>query len=573
MAERNVDNAGAPAQHQPVRAPRGLTPSCKGWAQEAALRALMNSLDPDVAENARELVLYGGNYRAARDWDCFAAIVASLRELENDQTLLVHSGKPVGVFRSPASAPRVIIANAFPDLGPDLDLDPNSSSPGRSRPIGTIGAKHSPAGSWLYAGTQSALQDAFELFATLASKYFDRSLAGKLVVAGGMGALGGAQPLAALMNGAAFLGIDADPERIKRRVKSGYCDVMVNDLDESLRILKNTVRKREPASVGLIGNCAAVMPELARRGVVPDLLSSRILHHEPGDPADPMGYIPQNLTAQQAADLRHRDAHAYREQALDSIAAQVRAMLALQRLGAVAFDRGTGILALAYERGVRDALEIPDLASGTAGLAGGPTRDSRTSDDRNSVTCLALSGEPAEIARTDRLLLDLFPEDNDLLRWIALAGKHVRFQGLPARAFRLEFSQLVKFAAAVNELVAQRELTAPIVIGEVSLTGSDAGAGSVIDDGGWSVVTEMLITPGSAAWITIDSPRGAGGGAQRSVRRVIVADGTPETSDRLNRATIGTRAAANLQAAPHPHKSDVEAAELARKQLIRIPMP
>ncbi len=570
MADRSIENAGASILYQPVRAPRGETLSCKGWAQEAAMRALMNSLDPDVAENPRELVLYGGNHKAARDWDCFQAIEASLRELENDQTLLVHSGKPVGVFRTQAGAPRMIIANAFPDLS----LDPNSNLPGRSRPIGTIGAKHSPAGSWLYVGTQSALQDSFELFATQASKYFAGSLAGRLVVAGGMGALGGAQPLAALLNGAAFLGIDADPERIKRRVKSGYCDVMVNDLDEALRILKNAVRKREPASVGLIGNCAAVMPELARRGVVPDLLTSRVLHHEPDDPADPLGYIPQNLTAEQAADLRHRDPRAYREQALDSIAAQLRAMLALQRLGAVAFDQGSGILTLGYEQGVRDASEIPDLASATAGLAGGPTHDSRA-----LVTCLALSGEPAEIARTDRLLLDLFPEDIDLHRWITLAGKHVRFQGLPARVYRLESGQLVKFASAVNVLVAQRELAAPVVIGEVSLTDSDAGPRPVIDDGdGWSVITEMLNTTGSAAWITIDSILGTAGGGQPSVRRptvkqVIVADGTPETSDRLNRALVGTAAAANLQPAPYPRKSNVEAGEIARKQLIKIPMP
>jgi urocanate hydratase len=288
-----------------------------------------------------------------------------------------------------------------------------------------------------------------------------------------------------------------------------------------------------------------------------------------------MGYIPQNLTVEHAADLRRRDPSAYREQALDSIAAQLRGMLALQRLGAMAFDRDTGILTLAYERGVSDAFEIPELASGTARLVGGLAQDGRA-----SVTCLALSGEPIDIARTDRLLLDLFPEDSDLHRWITLAGRHVRFQGLPARVCRLESSRLIKFASAVNGLVAQRELAAPVVIGEVSLTDGDAGPGPVIDDGdGWSVIGEMLNTAGCAAWITIDSSLGAaGGGAQPSMRRpniirVIVADGTPETSERLNRAMAGAPAAANLHPAQHNRKSNVEARELARKQLIKIPMP
>jgi urocanate hydratase len=562
MADHSVDNAGAATRYQPVRAPRGATPSCKGWAQEAAVRMLMNSLDPEVAENPPELVLYGGNYQAAPDWDCFRAIVASLRELENDQTLLVHLGRPVGIFRTQAGAPRVVIVNAFSSLSFDLD----SNSPGHSQPASGV---DSPAGSWLYVGTQSALQDATELFAALANKYFAGNLAGKLVVAGGIGALGGAQPLAAALNGAAFLGIDTDGERIKRRVKSGYCEVMVNDLDEALRILKNAVRKREAVSVGLIGNCAAVIPELARRGVLPDLVTSQILHQRPGDSADPMQYIPQNLSAEQATDLRHRDPRAYREQALDSIAAHVRGMLALQRLGAVAFDRGTGILALAHERGVLDAFEIPDLASESAGSLGGPLNDGRA-----TVVSVAISGEPADIARTDRLLLDLFPEDSDLHRWITLAAKHVRFQGLPARVCRLESGRLVKFASAVNELVAHRELKAPVVIGEASIVDNYPGPRPIVEDAaGWSFIAEMLNTVGSASWITIDAGGGAASGAQLSISQVLVADGAPETSDRMSRAMLGTPSPANLQPARPIWNSGAEAAEFMRKQLVKRPMP
>ncbi|HKO05071.1 MAG TPA: urocanate hydratase, partial [Candidatus Acidoferrales bacterium] len=339
---------GTPS-HAAIRAPRGTAISCKGWQQEAALRMLMNNLDPEVAERPEELVVYGGTGKAARNWACYEAIVKSLRALENDETLLVQSGKPVAVFRTHAWAPRVLIANANL-VGHWSDWEHF----GELERAGLTMYGQMTAGSWIYIGTQGILQGTYETFAAAARKHFGGDLAGRLVVTGGMGGMGGAQPLAATMNGAAFLGIDVDPERIKRRVKTGYCDVMVNDLDEALRILKNAVRKREAASVGLVGNCADVVPELARRGVVPDLLTDQTSAHDPVG-----GYIPQRLSVAQAAELRQRDAAEYRRRSLASIAAHVQGMLDLMRLGAVTFDYGNNIRTFAFEQGVKDAYAFP----------------------------------------------------------------------------------------------------------------------------------------------------------------------------------------------------------------------
>src|SRR5271167_3745408 len=336
--------------YQPVRAPRGSALSCKGWQQEAALRMLMNNLDPDVAEKPEDLIVYGGRGKAARNWNCYHAIVASLRSLENDETLLVQSGKPVGIFRTHSYAPRVLIANSnlvghWSDWKHFDELDR----------AGLTMYGQMTAGSWIYIGTQGILQGTYETFAAAGRKHFHTAdLAGKLVASGGMGGMGGAQPLAATLNGAAFLGIDVDPEHIKRRVKTGYCDVMVNDLDEALRILKNAVRKREAASVGLVGNCADVVPEMARRGVVPDLLTDQTSAHDPVG-----GYIPQGLSVEQAAELRQRDAAEYRRRSLASIAAHVQGMLDLMRLGAVTFDYGNNIRTFAFEQGVKDAYAFP----------------------------------------------------------------------------------------------------------------------------------------------------------------------------------------------------------------------
>src|SRR6516225_2496069 len=331
--------------YQPMRAARGTQISCKGWQQEAALRMLMNNLDPEVAEKPEDLIVYGGRGKAARNWNCFHAIVESLKSLEGDETLLVQSGKPVGIFRTHAYAPRVLIANS--NLVGHWSDWKNFDELDRS---GLMMYGQMTAGSWIYIGSQGILQGTYETFAAAGRKHFGGDLSGKLVVSGGMGGMGGAQPLAATMNGGAFLGIDVDPERIKRRVKSGYCDVMVNSLDEALRILKNAVRKREATSVGLVGNCADLIPELAKRGVVPDLLTDQTSAHDPIG-----GYVPNGMTLEAVLELRKQYPEEYKKRALEAIAAHVQGMLDLQKLGSVTFDYGNNIRTFAFDQGVRNA--------------------------------------------------------------------------------------------------------------------------------------------------------------------------------------------------------------------------
>ena len=589
-----------PAAHampnERIRAPRGSTLSCQGWAQEAALRMLMNSVDPEVAERPGELLLQGGGWRDAYGWDCFRALAASLRELENDQTLLVHFGRPVAVFRTRLEAPRVVLVNAFSgwQLAPELGTHSSNVSlenVSRGEPF--------TAGSWMYVGTQSALQNAFDLLASLALRYFGGRLEGRLVAVCGLGARGGAQPLAAALQGAAVLGIDADAERIKRRVKTGYCDLMVNDLDEALRVLKNAVRRSVGTSVGLIGNCAAIIPELARRGVLPDLVMNTVgmmnatARRNVSAASDTLAYIPRNFTVAQAADLLQRDAHAYREQAIDSIAEHVRGLLELQRLGALVHDCGGELGALAHPfrndgRGVREAFEISGVASAEKGAG-------LTPDGRVAITYVALSGAPADIARADRLLLEICPDDADLQRWIPLVKKQVRFQGLPARACRLEFAKLGEFMSAVNDSVARNEFQAPVVIAEndaacacedSQLRATDEfgllpGRESAISDanpytGAGAVVGAMLESEGSAAWISIISTNGdreKGDDRNGRIWRTMVADGGRETSARVEREWRTTESRAIPPIAPHRFVDSAAAADLLRERLVRIVMP
>src|SRR6185437_7894205 len=382
--------------YEPQRAPRGTKISCKGWQQEAALRMLMNNLDAEVGERPEDLVVYGGRGKAARNWECFHAIVNSLRNLESDETLLVQSGKPVGIFRTHSYAPRVLIANA--NLVGHWDDWKHFNELERA---GLTMYGQMTAGSWIYIGTQGILQGTYETFAAAARKHFgaNADLSGKLVVSGGMGGMGGAQPLAATLNGAAFLGIEVDPERIKKRLKTGYCDVMVNNLDEALRILKNAVRKREATSVGLVGNCADLIPELAKRGVVPDLLTDQTSAHDPIG-----GYIPQGLSLDEAKELRQRDPESYRKRAMESIAVHVEGMLALQKMGAITFDYGNNIRTFAFEQGVKNAYDfagsVPDSSGRLFCKGGGPFR------------WPALPGEPRTFHRPDGLVLQLFPQMN-----------------------------------------------------------------------------------------------------------------------------------------------------------------
>ena len=543
-----------------IRAPRGATLSCKGWQQEAALRMLMNNLDPEVAERPADLVVYGGSGKAARNWACYDAIVASLRALENDETLLVQSGKPVGIFRTHEYAPRVLIANS--NLVGHWN---NWEKFGELDRAGLTMYGQMTAGSWIYIGTQGILQGTYETFAAAARKHFGGDLAGKLVVSGGMGGMGGAQPLAATLNGGAFLGIDVDPERIKRRVKSGYCDVMVNDLDESLRILKNAVRKREAASVGLVGNCADLIPALAKRGVVPDLLTDQTSAHDPLG-----GYVPQGLDVAAAAELRESNPGEYRRRALDSIAAHVRGMLDLQKLGAVTFDYGNNIRTFAFDQGVKDAYDFPGFVPAYIRPL--------FCEGRGPFRWVALSGEPSDIHRTDQLVLEMFPQNEMLTRWIRLAQKRVRFQGLPARICWLGYGERAKFGLALNDLVARRELKAPIVIGRDHLDcGSVAspyretetmrdGSDAIAD---WPFLNAMLNTASGASWVSIHNGGGVGIGYSQHAGQVIVADGTPEMAARIERVLTNDP---GIGVARHADAGYPEAIDFAGKSGVKIPM-
>ena len=557
MADSTIET---PTSHGIIRAPRGATLSCKGWQQEAALRMLMNNLDPEVAERPADLVVYGGSGKAARNWACYDAIVASLRGLDNDETLLVQSGKPVGIFRTHEHAPRVLIANS--NLVGHWN---NWEKFGELDRAGLMMYGQMTAGSWIYIGTQGILQGTYETFAAAARKHFSGDLAGKLVVSGGMGGMGGAQPLAATLNGGAFLGIDVDPERIKRRVKSGYCDVMVNDLDESLRILKNAVRKREPASVGLVGNCADLIPALAKRGVVPDLLTDQTSAHDPLG-----GYVPQGLDVAAAAELRERNPGEYRRRALDSIAAHVRGMLALQKLGAVTFDYGNNIRTFAFEHGVKDAYDFPGFVPAYIRPL--------FCEGRGPFRWVALSGEPSDIYRTDQLVLEMFPQNEMLTRWIRLAQKRVRFQGLPARICWLGYGERAKFGIALNDLVARGELKAPIVIGRDHLDcGSVASpfreteamrdASDAVAD--WPFLNAMLNTASGASWVSIHNGGGVGIGYSQHAGQVIVADGTPEMAARIERVLTNDP---GIGVARHVDAGYPEAIDFAHKSGVKIPM-
>ena len=512
--------------YKPVRAPRGAQLSCKGWQQEAAMRMLMNNLDEEVGERPRDLVVYGGTGKAARSWECYDSIVRSLQELENDETLLVQSGKPVGVFKTHEYSPRVLIANS--------NLVGHWSSWQKFNELERAGLMmygQMTAGSWIYIGSQGIVQGTFETFAAAGDKHFGGDLEGKLIVSGGMGGMGGAQPLAATMNGAAFLGIDVDPARIKKRLKTGYCDFMVNTLDEALRILKNSVRKKENVSVGLVGNCADIIPELAERGVVPDILTDQTSAHDPLN-----GYVPNGMTLEQALDLRRRDPRGYEEQSLDAIARHVEGMLRLRKMGSVTFDYGNNIRTFAFERGVENAYDFPGFVPAYIRPL--------FCEGRGPFRWVALSGEPSDISLTDDLVLELFPHNGILHRWIELARKRIKFQGLPARICWLGYGERAEFGLAMNELVKQGKIRAPIVMGRDHLDcGSVAspfretesmkdGSDAVAD---WPLLNALLNTAAGASWVSIHNGGGVGIGYSLHAGQVTVADGTQAMARRIER--------------------------------------
>jgi len=548
-------------EYQPVRAPRGTDITCKGWQQEAALRMLMNNLDPEVAERPEELIIYGGTGKAARNWQCYHAIVESLKGLAHDETLLVQSGKPVGVFQTHEWAPRVLIANA--------NLVGHWSSWEKFRELERLGLimyGQMTAGSWIYIGSQGILQGTYETFAAAGRKHFGADLSGKLVVSGGLGGMGGAQPLAATLNGAAFLGVEVDGEKIKRRIRTGYCDICVNDLDEAVRILKNSIRQRQAVSVGLVGNSAGVIPELARRGIVPDLLTDQTSAHDPLN-----GYIPAGLSLEAATELRRKDPEDYLKRSYESIARHVAAMLELQKLGAATFDYGNNIRTMAFEHGgVKDAYTFPGFVPAYIRPL--------FCEGRGPFRWVALSGDPADIYRTDDLVLNIFPENEILNRWIRLARKRVRFQGLPARICWLGYGERAVFGERLNDLVARGEIKAPIVIGRDHLDcGSVAspfreteamkdGSDAIAD---WPVLNALLNTASGASWVSVHNGGGVGIGYSLHAGQVTVADGTPEMARRIERVLTNDP---GIGVARHADAGYEEAARFARQAGVKIPM-
>ena len=550
----------ASATSRVVRAPRGSEISCRGWIQEAALRMLMNNLDPEVAERPDDLVVYGGTGRAARSWEAFDAIVASLRSLGNDETLLVQSGKPVGVFKTHEDAPRVLIANANL-VGRWADWENFRKLEAK----GLIMYGQMTAGSWIYIGTQGILQGTYETFGAVARTHFGGDLSGRIVLTGGLGGMGGAQPLAATMNGAACLVVEVDAARIQRRLETRYLDVMTASLDDAWSRIVAAREKGEAISVGLVGNCAEVLPEIVRRGWQPDVVTDQTSAHDPLD-----GYIPVGLTLEQAAELRASDPNDYLRRSRESIVTHVRAMLALQRAGSTVFDYGNNIRTEAHDQGLQDAFDIPGFVPEYVRQL--------FCQGRGPFRWVALSGEPSDIYRTDELVLELFPDNEHLVRWIRLARDRVAFQGLPARICWLGQGERARFGLALNDLVAKGEVQAPIVIGRDHLdTGSVAspfretegmrdGSDAIAD---WPILNALLNTASGASWVSFHHGGGVGMGNALHAGQVIVADGTEAAAVRLQRVLTNDP---GIGVVRHADAGYEEAIATAREHDLEIPM-
>jgi urocanate hydratase len=547
-------------QRNPIRAARGTQLSCKGWIQEAALRMLMNNLDPEVAERPDDLVVYGGTGKAARNWPAFDALVRSLQSLENDETLLVQSGKPVGIFRTHEDAPRVLIANSNL-VGQWSNWDEFH----RLDKLGLMMYGQMTAGSWIYIGSQGIVQGTFETFAAVGVKHFKGSLNGKLVVSGGIGGMGGAQPLAATMNGACFLGIDVDPTRIEKRIATSYCDAISYDLDDALCQLREAQQQGRALSIGLVGNCADVLPELVRRGIVPDVLTDQTSAHDALN-----GYVPNGMTLDEALALRRENPAEYVKHSMAAMAAHVQAMLNLKRMGAVTFDYGNNIRAQAIKEGITDAFEIPGFVPEYIRPL--------FCEGRGPFRWVALSGNPADIRRTDDLALELFPDDPILERWMKLARERVHFQGLPARVCWLGYGDRATFGEALNDLVRKGELEAPIVIGrdhldsgsvaspyretEAMLDGSDAVAD-------WPILNALVNTAAGASWVSVHNGGGVGIGYSQHAGMVVVADGSDSAAKRLRRVLTTDPGLGIIR---HVDAGYDKAIEEAREHGVNVPM-
>lgn len=543
-----------------VKAPRGSAISCKGWQQEAAMRMLMNNLDPEVAENPDELVVYGGRGKAARNWDCFDAIARTLKELESDETLLVQSGKPVGVFRTHELAPRVLISNSM--------LVPKWATWEKFWELEEMGLTmygQMTAGSWIYIGTQGILQGTYETFAEAAKQHFDGSLAGRLVLTAGLGGMGGAQPLAVTLNGGVVIAVEVNEERIGRRLETGYCDTMTTSIDEAIRLAREAQHEKRPLSIALLGNAAMTHPEFAKRGVIPDLVTDQTSAHDPLG-----GYIPRGLSFAEAESLRSRDPKQYIERAMESMAVHVEAILDMKRQGAIAFDYGNNIRQQAFNAGVKEAFSYPGFVPAYIRPL--------FCEGKGPFRWVALSGDPEDIYKTDEVVLREFPEDQHLAQWIRFAREKVQFQGLPARICWLGYGERERFGKAINELVRRGEISAPIVIGRDHLDagsvaspnreteGMNDGSDAIAD---WPILNALLNAVSGASWVSVHHGGGVGIGYSIHAGMVVVADGSDQADFRLERVLTTDPGTGIMR---HVDAGYDKAIEAARKHGIKVPM-
>ncbi len=544
---------------RPVRAPRGTDLTAKGWPQEAALRMIQNNLDPEVAEHPDELVVYGGSGKAARSWDAFDAIVRSLTDLEGDETLLVQSGKPVGIFRTHEWAPRVLIANS--------NLVPQWGTWEEFRRLESLGLTmfgQMTAGSWIYIGTQGILQGTYETFAAVAAKRFGGGLAGTITLTAGLGGMGGAQPLAVTMNGGVAICVECDPSRIERRVEHRYCDVRAGSLDEALRLAEEAKARRRPLSIAVLGNAADVVPELLRRGAPVDVVTDQTSAH------DPLAYLPRGVAFADMAAERDKDPAAFIERARASMAAHVEAMVGFQDAGAEVFDYGNSIRGEAQLAGYARAFDFPGFVPAYIRPL--------FCEGKGPFRWAALSGDPRDIARTDRAILDLFPDNEPLTRWIRMAGEKVHFQGLPSRICWLGYGERDRAGEAFNDLVARGEISAPVVLGRDHLDcgsvaspyreteGMADGSDAIAD---WPLLNAMLNVSSGATWVSIHHGGGVGIGRSVHAGQVCVADGTALAAEKLRRVLTNDPGTGVMR---HADAGYDRAAEVAAERGVRIPM-
>lgn len=541
-----------------VRAPRGTQLTCKSWLTEAPLRMLMNNLDPAVAEKPDELIVYGGRGKAARNWDCYDAIVKSLRALDSDETLMVQSGKPVGIFKTHPDAPRVLIANS--NIVPAWATQENFDKWERA---GLIMYGQMTAGSWIYIGTQGILQGTFETLAALAQQQGWHSLKGKFVLTAGLGGMGGAQPLAVTMNEGVALVVEVDPQRAQRRLDTRYLDELTDNLEDAMTRVEDALKKKQARSIGLIGNAAEVLPELVTRGVVPDVVTDQTPAH------DPLSYVPE-MPLTEANELRIRNGAEYQEKSMQAMARHVQAMLAFQKRGAIVFDYGNNLRQRAFDAGVMNAFDYPGFVPAYIRPL--------FCEGKGPFRWVALSGDPQDIFRTDEALLELFPENKPLERWIRMAQTRVAFQGLPARICWLGYGERARAGLKFNELVASRQVAAPIVIGRDHLdAGSVAsprretedmrdGSDAIAD---WPLLNALVNAVNGATWVSIHHGGGVGIGYSIHAGQVIVADGTPDAARRLERVLTSDPGMGVMR---HVDAGYPEAIEFAKKSGVRVPM-